>query len=334
MKAVVTGANGFIGSHICEHLLRAGWRVSALVRPSGNREFIRDLGPLEVFEGDICDPGSLTAPMKGALLVFHAAGYVSDWGPWRSFRAVNVGGTRNVLEAARAAGVKRVVHISSVSVYGFPGTIDVSEEGPFVARRDDPYVTTKREGEQAALSYHDREIEVCAVRPAGVFGPRDRTTTMQLAPVLLAGKFAFVDGGRHVMAPVYIDNLVQLLLLAGQHERAPGRAYNAVDDGFVTWREYAGWLCEDLGCKRPQLSIPRRIAWPAAVAVEGTAKLFGRKESPLINKYRVRAVMSNNHYSTMRAKRELGYRPRTSTREGIRRTVDWYRHYTGMNGDA
>ncbi len=332
MKTLVTGANGFIGSNLCGHLIRSGASVVGLVRASSDLAFVEPLAGLELRTGDITDRDSLAAAMDGVSLVYHVAGYAKDWGPWQSFRAGNVDGVRNVMESARARGVRRVVHISSVSVYGFPGKTGIAEDEPFVARPDDRYITTKAEGERLALGHHGDGLEVSVIRPAGVYGPNDRTTTAQMAPAMLAGKFGYVDGGRHVMAPVYIDNLTQMIELAGNLAKAAGEAYNAVDDGRVTWRQYAEWMCQDLGCPKPTLSAPRQVIWPVVVVVDNAARLFGLKESPLINKYRIRAVMADAHYSTAKAKRDLGYKPEISTRDGIRRAVAWYRDYAGLDG--
>lgn len=329
MKILVTGANGFIGSNLCAHLTgEAGYEVLGLVRRTSNLSFLRGFKRVRTVVGDIADPASLDAAMSGVSVVYHVAGYSSDWGTWRDFRAGNVDGVRNVMEAARRQGVSRVVHISSVSVYGFPGGIDIAENAPFTPQPGDRYITTKAEGERIALAYHGRGLEVTVVRPGGVFGPNDRTTTLQIAPAMLNGKFGYVDGGVHVMAPAYIDNVVQLIRLAGENPAAPGEAFNAVDDDHTTWRQYVEWMCEDLGCPVPRLSLPRAVVWPAAVAMETAAKLIGMKSSPMINKYRIRAVMRDSHYSAAKAKRLLGYRPAVTTREGIRRAVAWFRSYT------
>ncbi len=334
MKILVTGANGFIGSNLCNCLIQDGHSVTGLVRPSGDRTFLEKLKPLTTKEGDITEPESLKNAMAEVDLVYNVAGFSSDWGPWETFRQANVEGVRNVMEAACEAGARRVVHISSVSVYGFPGKINVQEDTHFLQHPDDPYITTKAEGENLAMAYNGKGIEVAVIRPAGVYGPNDRTTTLQLAPVLLAGKFAHVDGGRHIMSPVYIDNLLQMIRLAGENTNASGNAFNAVDDGMVTWREFIDWMCTDLACPAPRLSAPGALVWPLSVLVENTAKAFGKKESPLINKYRVRVVMRDSHYSTEKAKKLLGYRPRVSTREGVRRTIAWYRRYTGLCEDG
>jgi nucleoside-diphosphate-sugar epimerase len=268
--------------------------------------------------------------MKDVAVVYHVAGYVSDWGFRENFRKANVEGVRNVMEAALRCNVKRVVHISSVSVYGFAGGVDIDENAPLVSRPDDPYITTKTEGEKLALSYNSDRLNVTVIRPAGVYGPNDRITTLQLVPAILNRHFGYVDGGKHIMAPVYIDNLVQMIILAGESENAPNQIYNAVDDDKITWKQYIEWMCEDLNCKTPWLSIPRWIAWPLAVLIDNFARLLNKKQSPVINKYRVRIVMNDNHFSTEKAKKELGYRPGVTTREGIKRTVQWYLEYTGQ----
>lgn len=330
MKVLVTGANGFIGSNLCAHLIEQGYAVTGLVRPTGNRAFLTGLGPLALVEGDIARRDSLDAAMRGAAIVYHVAGYASDWGPWNAFRAGNIEGAGNVLEAAREYGVRRVVHISSVSVYGFPGGADIAEDHPLIPRPADRYITTKADGERLAMSWHGRGIEVAAIRPAGVYGPNDRTTTLQLAPALEAGKFGFVDGGRHLMAPLYIDNLVQMIRLVGEHPKAAGEVFNAMDEGRTTWREFIAWMCEDLQCPLPRLSLPAAVVWPAAVLIEQAARALGMKSSPLVNTYRIRAVMADSHYSTRKAQALLGWRPEVATREGVRRTIAWYRRYAGL----
>jgi len=330
MKALVTGANGFIGSNLCKSLIQSRQMVVGLVRESSDLKFLESLSGLHIIKGDITEKDSLIAGMQDVSVVYHTAGYVSDWGFWKNFHEANVEGVRNVMEAALYCGVKRVVHISSVSVYGFLGGVDIDENTPLVSRPDNPYITTKTEGEKLALSYNSDKLSVTVIRPAGVYGPNDHTTTLQLVPAILCRHFGYVDGGKHIMACVYIDNLVQMIILAGEKKNAPGQIYNAVDEGKITWKQYIEWMCEDLECKTPWLSAPRWIVWPLAVLIDNFARVFKKKESPMINKYRLRVVMNDNHYSAEKAKKELGYRPEVSTREGTKRTVQWYLDYTGQ----
>lgn len=289
MKVFVTGANGFVGSKLCEYLINSGQTVTGIVRPTGDLQFLQDLKSLHLIHGDITNKNSLIEAMKDASIVYHVAAYTSDWGPWSAFKSTNIDGVRNVVEAALKNKVERVVHVSTVSVYGFPGEENIDESTPYADLPDDPYITSKTEGEKIALSYNGEDIKVTVIRPAGIYGPNDRTTSLQMIPVLLKGGFGFVDGGKHLISPIYIDNLVQAIRLAGESDKAPGQAYNIVDDGLVTWKEYIDWMCEDLNCKKPRLSAPAWIAWPLANLVENISKLFRKKEAPLITKYRIRA---------------------------------------------
>ncbi len=331
MKICVTGANGFVGSNLCKGLIANDHEVRGLVRASSDLQFIDKLKGLEIYTGDITDKNSLRQAFKGIDLVYHAAAYTSDWGDWQTFRRCNIDGVNNVIESAIACGVKRLVHVSSVSVYGFPAKIDTKEEDGWLVRPGDPYVSSKQQGEKAALGFNGKGIEVVVLRPGGLYGPNDRTTSIKLFPEIVARRFPFIDDGRHIMAPCYIDNLVQAALLAGFRENARGQAYNIVDAGRTTWRQYVLWVCENLACQAPLLSIPAWFVWPLACIVESAAKLLRMKHAPFITRYRIRAVMGDSHFSIAKAQRELGYKPQISTQEGLKRTVDWYLKSTGKN---
>jgi nucleoside-diphosphate-sugar epimerase len=322
-RALVTGANGFIGSNLCRHLVRRGDEVVGLVRPGSDRTFLGDRS-LKIVLGDIASGDGLAEAMCGVSVVYNTAGLASDWGAWSDFWRANVNGVRNVLAAARANNVRRVVHVSSVSVYGFPGGRELDETSPFLARPHDHYITSKAAGDLLALQDHGSDLQISVVRPAGVYGPNDRVTTRPLADALRRGRFVLVDRGQHIMAPLYVGNLVELIRLAGEHERAAGQAFNAIDDLHTTWRQFIEWFCEDLGCPAPRLSLPAGAAWPIAVTIEKCAKAAGLRSSPPVNSYRMRATMQDNHYSAQKAKQLLGWEPCVSTRDGIRQAAQWY----------
>lgn len=321
----VTGANGFVGSNLCRHLLVAGHRVRGLVRPSADRRFITDLTQLEIHGGDLADTGALTRAFTGVEVVFHVAARTADWGVWALFEETNIRGVANVMAAALAAGVRRVVHFSSVSVYGFPGEADVTEDRCGIERPRDPYIRSKQQGETIARAAHGLNLEVVVLRPGGLYGPNDHVTSAPLFTALERHQIPYVDGGRHLLAPAYIDNLIQASWLAAARPDAAGRVYNITDDGRTTWREYLDWSCAELGCAPPRWSLPVKVAWSLACLCEDGARLLRLAGPPPLTRYRVRAVMADSHYSSARAKQELGYAPAVSTREGLRRTVAWYR---------
>lgn len=329
MKVCITGANGFVGSNLCKTLLQQGDEVAGLVRQTSNLQFIQSLPEVRIYFGDVTNRKSLIPAFENCNVVYHVAALTSDWGPWENFKVININGVKSVMEAAIACKVKRVVHISSVSVYGFPGASHMVESDSWVSRPDDPYITSKQKGEKVALSYSGDQLEVVVIRPAGIYGPNDRTTSLKLLPEIEKRKFPYIDGGKYLMGPLYVDNLIQAILLAGRKPGVAGQAYHIADDGKTTWRQYVEEFCRNLSCPKPLFSVPSKIAWPVACVIEGVAKWIGKAEAPPLTKYRVRAVMNHSHFSIRKAKKELGYRPAISTTEGIRRTVIWYREYLG-----
>ncbi|MBC7238211.1 MAG: NAD-dependent epimerase/dehydratase family protein, partial [Chloroflexi bacterium] len=221
MRALVTGANGFVGSALCRKLLQRGNRVRGLVRASSDLSLLGDL-PIQLVPGDVRDPASLVEAMRGVDVVYHAAGAVSDWGPLEWFRQVNVYGTRNLLEAAASNGVRRVVYVSSVAVHNFIGAQDMDETSP-QGPTPFPYSQSKREAEALALEYHQRgRVAVSIVRPGDIYGPGDRVALLRLAGLLRRGLLPYIDGGRALGAFTYVENLADGLILAGEIPAAEG----------------------------------------------------------------------------------------------------------------
>ncbi|MCC6202265.1 MAG: NAD-dependent epimerase/dehydratase family protein [Gammaproteobacteria bacterium] len=321
----LTGANGFVGSNLCRHLLAAGHRVQALVRAGADRRGIANMPELQVHEGDLGDAASLQRAFAGCTVVVHAAARTADWGAWKLFEAANVRGVTEVLAAARASVVRRVVHLSTVSVYGFPGLVEVTEDQPWLARPRDPYISSKQQGERLARAAHGADLEVTVLRPGGLYGPHDRITSAPLFAALERGRLPLVDRGRHLLAPAYVDNLVQAIWLAATRPNAAGRVYNITDAGRITWHDYLFAACEELGCPPPRRSLPAALALPLAAAVEDVSRWLRPDRMPPLTRYRIRAVMADSHFDCQRARDELGYAPVVATREGLRRTVAWYR---------
>jgi nucleoside-diphosphate-sugar epimerase len=327
MTVLVTGANGFVGSKLCEYFLNKGIKVRGLVRPSSDMQFLESLPGLEIHQGNITDSESLEAPMKGVNTLYHVAGYSKDWGDWSVFKSINIDGVNTIMQSAKKHAVKTVVHVSSVSIYGFPGSDNIDENFPINHLPEDFYCTSKLEGEIVALSYNDKKMKVTAVRPAGVYGPNDRTTTLQLVPELAKGKIPLLDNGKYLMAPLYIDNLIDAMILAAQSKNSGGQVYNIADSGKITWKQYFELICNELKVPAPRLSLPSGLVWNVAKIVEAGARFIGKKEAPTITKYRIRVIMNDAHYNIEKSKIELGFEPKVSTAEGMKRTMDWYKRY-------
>lgn len=324
--AVVTGGLGFIGRHLVDALLERGQSVIAFDLPGGR---VPDAwrGRVDVRFGDITRPAEVQAALAGAGLVFHTAAVVSDWAPRADFERVTLEGSRHVFDAAVRAGA-RVLLLSSFSVYGDKiGRGLLREESGF-GRPLGIYGEYKQKQETLAWEYHRQHgMPLTVVRPSKVYGPGSKPWVHEVANVLRRGQPALIDGGNYVPGLVYVDNLVDLILLAAAHPKAPGRAYNGYDGTTTTLREYFTDLARIVGAPPPR-SMPRWAAGLLAAVIEPAWKLLRIRSRPLLTRDSLRLISSDYQISIERAQTELGFRPRVSYAEGIRRVEAYWREFS------
>ncbi len=323
MKVLVTGANGFIGSNVVKRLLKEGVEINVLVRKSSNLKFLDNLA-VNYFYGDITDYATIEPAVKGVEKVFHVAGLAADWGPYKKFEKINFKGTINVAKASAAAGVKRFIQISTVAFHGF-GKTDVTEEEPPAAHLI-PYAETKLLAEQWLWEYNKVvSMEITAVRPGNVYGINDRTFISKYIDAMLAGKFAEINHGKSKTCPVYIENLVDIILLVSKEKKAAGQAYLATDGLDITWHEFNSLLAEKLQIKLKNSSVPFGIAMTAAQIYYGIHKMLNLKSEPFLTPYRINNGGRDYHFSIQKLKNHFGYHPMVNINDALLRTVDWYR---------
>ncbi|MFQ5867478.1 MAG: NAD-dependent epimerase/dehydratase family protein [bacterium] len=324
MKAFITGINGFIGSNLAARLIEEGQEVSGLVRKTSDLSFLEGL-KVKLFFGDLSNRALLNKATQGVNVVYHVAGLASDWGPIELFRKINVEGTKNLLESSVKSGVKRFVFISSAAVHGFGGFHNATEDSQKMATIF-PYCITKKEAEDLVNRFHrQRGLPTLIIRPGNVFGPKDRTTFVKMAQLLEKGQMVYINRGRALTCPTYIENLVDAVLLAGGRKDTVGETYIITDGLKITWKEYIDKIAEKLGVRRPLFSIPYCLAYSAGGICEAILKLFRSKRPPIITRYRIANAGKNYHFSIEKAKTKLGYQPRVSLDEAIQRTVKWYK---------
>jgi 2-alkyl-3-oxoalkanoate reductase len=320
VNALVTGAHGFIGSHLVEGLLAAGHRVRAMVSPWGDLAHLRRvIDDVEVVRCDITAPAGLEAACAGIETVFHAAARVAEWGPWEPFHRTNVLGTEGVLRAAERAGARRLVLVSSVAVHRYRGYRDAD---PRPAPLDGDLTAYARSKVLAELMVgRARGVEPVIVRP-GVwpFGPRDPTLP-RLLRALRSGVFPLVGGGRSVLNTAFVDNLVDGLILAGTVPTAAERVYLVADDGMPTWREVLSELARVAGVAPRWLPLPAPLAVAAGVATEALWRVARPSHRPPIGRYAAALMRHDLHFTIRHARDELGYLPTVPWREGLRRSV-------------
>jgi nucleoside-diphosphate-sugar epimerase len=328
MKALITGATGFIGSHLVDRLLERGDTVRALVRPSSDISYLKERG-VELVSGDITDPASLPAAVAGVDVVYHLAAMVSDWGPWREFEAITIGGTRNVLEAAARAGVPRFLHVSTDGVYAFRYLGKrITEETPLETRFAwwDYYRRSKLAAERLVWQRHDEgRLAVTAVRPGVVLGERDRATLPGVVAFLRSKSAAYMGDGRNRLPCVYAGDVAALCRLAATEEGAAGQAYNAVSQETVTQRDLFAAIAEESGVELPRRAMPLPLTYGVGFAMELASVLTGRRSRPSLTRFAVTLIGADYQEDAGKAKRDLGWEATTPMREAVRRSVEWQR---------
>lgn len=321
---VITGATGLLGSHLAEQLAARGERVRALVRPTSDTGFLRQLG-VELAAGDLHDPESLRRAVGSADIVYHCAARVGDWGPWRAFRREVIEATGNLLDACRDAGVGRILHVSSIIVYGHPRAVceRFDEDEPLGQNLWvwDYYCRAKIRAEELCRQYPG---PLTIVRPSWIYGPRDRTTLPRVLKALDAGRVVQIGPGDNLLNIVYAADVAEGAIRAANHPGAAGRAYNLSSPGEVTQRQFLDLLTESLGKPPVTRRVPYRVAFWGGFAAEAVARAARLKRPPHITRYAVALIGRSTRYSVERARRELGWRPRVSVHEGVRRTLDWF----------
>ena len=298
----ITGGGGFIGTALARALRAAGAEVRGLDLDDRAAGAWAELGG-DLRTGDVTDPATATAFCRGLDTVVHTAAIVAESGAWDAFRAVNVEGPRTVATAARQAGVRRFVHLSSVMVYGFDFPDGITEDGPLDGA-DNPYCQTKIESEAAVLELHEPgTFDVYVVRPGDVYGPGSVPWTIRPVTLMRDGLWATIEGDTAIQNHVYIDNLVDGILLV-LDRGTPGEPYVLTDDARTPAREFFGRYLAMLGRDDvPEISAEDALA----LGVDPEA---------------VRYLCRRATYSCERAK-ALGYVPAVDLDEGMARTRDW-----------
>jgi len=308
-QAFVTGGSGFVGRALIVALVRRGVAVRALARSAAAAAQVTALGAAPV-RGDLGDRAALEAGMAACDVVFHSAAYVKDHGPRAEYFAVNVDGTRNVLAAARAAGVHRFVHVGTEAVLadGKP-IVRADETRPRTTHPAGLYPLTKGLAEEAVLAANGDGLETVVIRPRFIWGKGDTSVLPTLADTVRRGRFAWIDGGRFPTSTCHVDNVVEGALLAAERGR-PGEIYFLTDGPPVEIRSFLTELLKTQGVDPGDRSVPK---WLVATI----ARLTSWMARPPVT---VTAVALVGHEVTVvddKARRELGYTAAKSREQGL-----------------
>ena len=322
MRVLVTGATGFTGGWLARHLVGVGDEVRVLVRPaSQDRAAGLREARVEVALGDLRDERSLEAACQGVEVVYHiAATYRTAGQPAAAYRQVNVEGTRRLLDAAAARGVRRVVHCSTGGVHGHIEDPPATEAAPIAP--GDIYQKTKLEGERVARACGESGVlEVVVARPIGIYGPGD-TRFRTLFRGIARRRFPMLGDGGVYYHLTYIEDLVQGFRLCATVPAAAGRTYLLAGPRYTTLKELVALIAAELDVSPPRLALPVWPVWLAGALCELVCVPL-RIEPPLYRR-RVEFFTKSRAFDGSRARQELGFYPRVDLEEGIHRTAVWY----------
>jgi nucleoside-diphosphate-sugar epimerase len=319
----VTGATGFLGMRLCETLVARGERVIAM-----GRDFSRfpalDAALCRPVACELADPLSLRRALAGSDVVIHAAALSAAWGRRSDFMRVNVDGTEAVLTAARQAGARRFVHVSSSSVvFVLRDAFDVSEKAPPPRHFPSFYAESKAVAECVVRDASG--IETVIVRPRGIFGPRDPALLPRILALAARGKLRIIGEGRNVQDLTYVDNVVEALLLARNAVRAPGNTYFISNGEHVLLWDLIAEVLKGLGLRTPQRRVSLKAALAWAGALETLHRALPMLGEPQVTRYAVGLLGCHQTLDISAARRDLQYSPTVRMAPAIGKTIDWFR---------
>jgi nucleoside-diphosphate-sugar epimerase len=330
VRALVTGATGFLGSHVVEQLLDQGHEVRALARKTSDTRHLETTGA-EIAFGDVEDIDSLRPAVAGMDVVIHAAARVMPgWGDWPDYESCIIKGTGNLLQASADAGVRRFLQFSSMTVYGKScmGGIPAVESTPpeLEFTPDSYYDCAKLEADRLAFRFHNGGgLEVSAIRPGWVYGPRDRMLSDRVYRQLHMPIVAWPGKANPRIPLVYAGDVADCAIRAATSDRAAGQIYNVAPSGEIRIRDFADAMARAFGRPEPKLFVPFRLVYIIGAVAEAWARLRRVKEVPFLTRSAIMYLNKETLADASKAREELGWEPRVPVEEGTRLYAEWRR---------
>lgn len=325
MKSLITGATGFLGGALTRRLHSMGWDVTALGRNPAKLNELEDEGihPLRL---DITQKDALISAFKGQEIIFHCAAFPSPWGNFEKFYQANVIGTRNVVQACLEDNVKRLVYVSTPSIYfDYNSRVGVKETDPLPGPVSN-YAATKLLAEEEIDKGFANGLATIAIRPRALFGPGDTVIFPRLIPRLQSGRLPILGDGENIVDLTYIENVVDALLLCAESpSNTLGKKYNISNGEPVKIWKLVERICDELNLPHPKRKISYRTANAIASMLELIYTVIPTHPEPPLTRISVSMMANNTTLDITAAKNELGYQPRVSVEEGVERFLKWWK---------
>jgi nucleoside-diphosphate-sugar epimerase len=330
MRILVTGGGGFLGQALCRALLARGHEVASYTR--AHHPALEPLGVREI-RGDLTNAFRVREACEGIDAVFHNAAKAGAWGAYSDYFASNVLGTRNVISACRANGIRRLVYTSTPSVTHrktHPVEGGTAETVPYGTHLKAPYAETKQLAEREVLAANDATLATVALRPRLIWGPGDNQLLPRLVDRARRGRLALVGGGGNAIDTTYVDNAADAHVAAFEHlapgAACAGRAYFISNGDPRTMRETVNALLAAAGAPQVTRSIPFRLAYAIGAASERIWRTFNLQGEPPMTRFLAEQLATTHWYDMAPAKRDFGYEPRVTFEEGLDRlAASWRR---------
>lgn len=326
MKALVTGATGFLGYALATRLQQMGWRVTATGRKREIGEELTQLG-ISFIPADLNEQQAVMSLCQEQEIVFHCAALSSPWGPYQRFYEANVVGTRHIIQGCEYHQVKRLVHVSTPSIYfRFKDQLNISEQDPLPTQKVNAYAETKWLAEQEIDQAAQDGLSVITIRPRALFGPRDQAIIPRLLKANERGFLPLIDEGKVWLDVTYVENVVDACLLCAESPSSTlGKKYNITNGEPMMLIDLLEKVFTLLNQPMKTKKISFSTAYRLAALLEFLAKTIGLGKEPVLTKYTVGLLGMSQTLNIDAAKNELGYLPRISIEEGLEEFIHWWR---------
>jgi len=325
MRILVTGATGFIGSHLVENLLPTGHQVRVLIRREPVEypfSWLSD-NSVEIVKGNITNTADVAKATKNRDVIFHLAAMLGKWGvPGQTYHEVNVSATEALITQSLEAGVEHFIYLSTAGVMGWLTTVPADIDHPYAPVS--LYEKTKCQAElKVKQAITEKNLPATIIRPSHVYGPRDPNTVKLFKMMKLGRVFPVIGGGHSLFQPVYVDDMIQALISCVSTKAALGKTYIVAGSEAITFREFFDLSAKLMGYRTLLMSFPLSLARLAATVSEGLGRIVNRE--PPLTLSRVDFFSRQQAYSIARIQEDTGFVPQVSIEDGLQKTIKWYR---------